>query len=676
MREVHEAYSPVAFVTGALRRHLLLILVLTLLGAAAGVAGAVRQGIQYTATASILLNPLEGNPFAPDGRGEQLVNLETEAQLVRTEGVAALVSRELKTDLSTDELHEVVEVENPANTQVLRISFTADSRSEAIRGAEAFAESYLDYRGTRAKSLTNSRLARIRKQQSNIQTALGDATDELGKTDEGSARHAYLEERVSALASQIASLETEVSTLTATDLVPGQVISPATAPLTAGGTNAVLFGGAGAIAGLALGAMLALFRTRADDRLLEPGDVERLDLRLLGVIGDRERFAGRRERRGRGLPEPYRELRTAVVGSVAAPPVVLTVTSLSPDVSSAPEAAGLATGLARAGFSVVLVDTAGAAGELLTGTQSLPGLAELLAGSGDLRHLLVQPDDNLVLLPFGRPQRTTMDQLLSPQMRSTVGQLREWYDYVLLTGQPVTTADGQALAALTDAVVLVAARKQTTRTELQNATALLARHQSAAVGAIVIDGRPGKVGDTGPASPAPEASSVRPDRPDRPEPRRSEVSEGATSYERRNARTDPSGRDAASRGRSGVSGSTARRGGAATSHPTTAPAHLAAGNAAAGRPADGWPGEVNGHSSNGHSSNGRTAATHGRAGGPVSTRPGEATARPGDGNGRARGAADGFPSPTPGRSEPTPGRSGPNTGHPEATVRAFRADDR
>jgi polysaccharide biosynthesis transport protein len=633
MREASDTYAPVAFATSALRRHLPLILVLVLLGAAAGVAGALHQGIQYTATASILLNPLEGNPFAPDGRGEQLVNLETEAQLVSTEGVAALVSRELKTDLGTDELHELVQVENPTNTQVLRISFAAESRSDAIRGAQAFAESYLDYRGARAESLTNSRLARIRKQQTNIQAALGDATDELGKTDEGSARQAYLEERVSALASQIASLETEVSTLTATDLAPGQVISPATVPLTAGGTNAVLFGGAGAVAGFALGAMIALFRTRADDRLRDPGEVEHLDIRLLGVIGERDRFAGRTQRRGRALPEPYRELRTAVVGSVDTPPVVLSVASLSPDVSAAPEAAGLATGLARAGFSVVLVDTAGTAGELLTGTQSLPGLADLLAGTDDLRHLLVLPEDNLVLLPFGRPQRTTMDQLLSPQMRSTIGQLREWYDYVLLTGQPVTTADGQALAALTDAVVLIAARKLTTRTELHNASALLTRLQSGTVGAIVVDGRPGKVRHEVPDPPDPTARSGRSG------PRNADTPEVAPSYQRRSVRPDPGAPSGAGRGRPVPNGSRRRSG----DHPAT------------GHPASGHP-------ASGQAANGRSATLNGRTG-AATTRPSESNGRPGD--------AVRLPAPAlPDWSEPTNGNGDPASG------RAFRADDR
>ena len=503
MRDVGVPAAPMTFLANALRRHLPLIIVLGIVGAVGGIGLAVRQGISYTATSAILVNPLDGNPFAPDGRGEQLVNLETEAQLVGTEGVAALVARKLKSDLGVDELRSQVQVENPTNTQVLRISFTDTSRPGALRGSQAFADSYLAYRATRARSIADARLTRVRKQQTAIQAKLADVTAELADTAEGSSRRAYLEERTSALASQVASLETEVSTLTAADLEPGQVISPAALPLTAGGTNAVVFGGAGVVAGVALGALVALFRTRADDRLHDPADVENLAIRLLGVITDRNRFGARADTtrtRSRPLPEPYRILRTAIISSVDAPPAALSIASVSADVSAAPEAAGLATGLARAGFSVVIVDTTGETTQLLTGNVALPGLSGILAGTTDLRHVLVQPEDHLVLLPSGKPQRDTMDQLLSPQMRATVRSLREWYDYVLISGQPVTSADGQALAALSDAVLLVAARKFTTHAELQASAAALARVQAVPIGAVVIDGpdaaRPRREGAT------------------------------------------------------------------------------------------------------------------------------------------------------------------------------------
>ncbi len=493
MRDVGDQQAAATFVSNALRRHLVLIIVLGLLGSAAGVAAALRQGIRYTATASVLLNPLQGNPFAPDGRGEQLVNLETEAELVNTAGVSALVIRKLRNDLSADEMKELVGVDNPTNTQVLRISFTGRSRDEALDGTQAFADSYLTYRSKRAKSVADARLARIRKQQSDTQAKLAEVTDELGDTPNSSARRAYLEERVSALASQLASFETEVSTLTAADIDPGQVISPAALPIAAGGTNAVLFGAAGGLAGVLIGALVGLMRTRSDDRLHEPFDVEDAGMPLLGVIADKDRFGARGgPSRGRDLPEPYRELRTAIASSADMPPVALAIASTAANLSAAPEAAGIATGLARAGFSVVIVDTSGEATRLLAGNRPLPGLSGLLAGTEDLRNVLVQPDEDLVLLPFGKPQRGTMDQLLSSKMRATLQRLGDWYQYVIVTGQPATSADGQALASLTDGVVLVAARKQTTLTDLKASVAALARVQTYAVGAVVIDRRPSR----------------------------------------------------------------------------------------------------------------------------------------------------------------------------------------
>ncbi len=238
--------------------------------------------------------------------------------------------------------------------------------------------------------------------------------------------------------------------------------------------------------------LLALLRTRADDRLHDPHEVEDFDLRLLGVIEPKDRFSPRGDTRARlrTLPEPYRELRTAIINSIDTPPVALTIASVSPSVSAAPDAAGLATGLARAGFSVVVVDTTGETTQLLAGNSALPGLSGLLAGTTDLRHVLVQPEDHLVLLPSGKPQRDTMDQLLSPQMRATVRSLREWYDYVLITGQPVTSADGQALASLSDAILLVAARRQSTRAELEASATALARVRSIPVGIVVVEGKP------------------------------------------------------------------------------------------------------------------------------------------------------------------------------------------
>ncbi len=49
----------------------------------------------YKATATVLVSPLEGNPYSPDGRGDDLVNLQTEAQLVTTDRVSKIAGQKL-----------------------------------------------------------------------------------------------------------------------------------------------------------------------------------------------------------------------------------------------------------------------------------------------------------------------------------------------------------------------------------------------------------------------------------------------------------------------------------------------------------------------------------------------------------------------------------------------------
>ena len=77
-----------AALVAALRRSAILILVLVATGTALGVAAGLRRAEDHTARASILVSPLDGNPFYPSGRGDDLINLETEAQLVTSDSVA------------------------------------------------------------------------------------------------------------------------------------------------------------------------------------------------------------------------------------------------------------------------------------------------------------------------------------------------------------------------------------------------------------------------------------------------------------------------------------------------------------------------------------------------------------------------------------------------------------
>jgi polysaccharide biosynthesis transport protein len=485
MRDAEGTSVPASFWVNALRRNVILILVFGVLGAVAGIGFSIYQGQEYVSKAAILIEPLQGNPYEPDSKGDQLVNLETEATLVRTDPVAKLAGAKLPGDQEADELLGQVDVEVPNNTQVLEISATSKERTEARDVAQAFADAYLTYRQQRADSSVKKQLQRISRQQEGTRAQVSQANSELQSEDVTESRKAYLEERINNLNAQLAALESQQSTISATDLTPGQVITPAPLPPGAGVLNFVLFGGAGAFAALFVGFAFAVARTRLDTRIHESPEVERLGVTVLGSVGNR--FGGHGGGgRAPDLSEIYREIRTAIVTSLDSPPVGLTVASADADADASPEAAALAVGLARSGFTVALVDTIGEPTRLLSDRLRLPGLTELLTEQADLQSLLFQPEERLSVLAPGAPDGQTMDRLLSPRMRHTLAQLSEWNDYVIIAGGHAHSADGQALASLTGAVLLVVARHQTRLNDFIECLDVLDRVDAACIGAVLV----------------------------------------------------------------------------------------------------------------------------------------------------------------------------------------------
>lgn len=483
--------APATFWANAIRRNALLVLAFGLIGGLLGIGFAAVTNSGYTATAAVLIDPVQGNPYEPEGQADPVVALETEATLVATDPVAQLTAKRLDDRMSPTELRQEVTVEVPTNTQVLEISVTAPDRELARDAAQAFAESYLEYRKGRGEALIDAQVQEVEQQKAGTQSELTEATTELGTEGLSASRRSYLEERVNTLAARLASLETEESTLTAADLQPGQVITPAEEPPSTVLLTLVLFAGAGAIAMLMLGAAIAIGRDRLDDRMSETTHLERLGLSVFGVVDDRYGMTSTGAR-GHGLapdlPEPYREVRTAVVTALDAPPVGFTVLAAEPGISAAAESAALAVGLARAGFTVALVDTLGEPTRTLADRDRLPGLTELLTEDADLQSLLIQPEDRLNVLPPGTGGKRAMDLLLSHGMRHALADLSEWNDYVIIAGGSASGADGQALASLSGAVVLVVAKGHTERDQVTHSLDVLERVDASCIGAVLVEG--------------------------------------------------------------------------------------------------------------------------------------------------------------------------------------------
>lgn len=479
----------------AIRRHLILIVACTLFVALAGLLVGQRVGDQYEATTSVLLHPLRGNPYTTEERGDDLANLETEAQLVNTDAVIELARDRLDTEQAPERIRTRVSVDVPTNTQVLELTYTARDPEQARAGAEVFAETYLDYRRQRAQQAIDNQLTGLDGQRASVQQQFDETTAELATVGADATRRTYLEERISALAGQLSTLETEQSMLAATDLEPGQILSPARRPDAASGLPTAVFVAAGALAGLLIGLVTALILACTDRRVREPVQLARLGFAPLATVPRAERttppLAWLDSPDGESppaLPVPYRMLRARVLAADHQPPAVIGVVTDHADTACAPEASALAAGLSRAGFTVALVDTRGDVAPLLTDdTEATPGLAELLDQSAELVDLIHPVSATLGVLPVGTNPAGVADRLLSRPMRTLVANLRARCDFVVIAGTDGAAPEGQAIAVLADTTLVLVTRAKATRARLDELHGALRSVDGDILGAVFVE---------------------------------------------------------------------------------------------------------------------------------------------------------------------------------------------
>src|SRR3954469_25675755 len=224
--------------TGVARRHLKLICSLAALATIIGVASGLLLPASAKATATVLISPLDGNPYSTNGRGDDLTNLQSEAALVQADTVEQVVRQKLR---SADRSRVSVTV--PPNTQVLLITYTGSSATAARDGAQAFANGYLTYRSQRAQNVLTDRANKLREQEKKVQQELTNTTKRLATASPG--QKTFLRQRISAYNNQIGVIDEQSNDTAATPVTSGSVITPAQPPNGSLTARAAMFGGAG-----------------------------------------------------------------------------------------------------------------------------------------------------------------------------------------------------------------------------------------------------------------------------------------------------------------------------------------------------------------------------------------------------------------------------------------------
>jgi capsular exopolysaccharide synthesis family protein len=175
------------------------------------------------------------------------------------------------------------------------------------------------------------------------------------------------------------------------------------------------------------------------------------------------------------------------------PPQVLLIASPLASEGKTTIAVNLGVTLARQGFKTCIVDADLRKSRVASifGLESPPfGLTEVLRRSCMLHTALVRVPSmpNLVLLP-GLVSPNAGELICSEDMREVLRQLRAEFQFIIVDSPPIVPyADGRAIAAFADGVILVGRSGVSTKPAMERCLELLEQVRSAPVLEVVLNG--------------------------------------------------------------------------------------------------------------------------------------------------------------------------------------------
>ena len=218
--------------------------------------------------------------------------------------------------------------------------------------------------------------------------------------------------------------------------------------------------------GLALGLLLGFGTAFAiefiDDTIKNPDDLSnKLQLTPLGVIPvgpkDTSLIEVLSDPRA-PVTEAYHSVRTALqFASDHGVPKTLLVTSTRAAEGKSSTSMALAQNFARLGASVLLIDGDLRKPSFRAPSAATEGLSNLLAGANNIRESIHKTNfDRLFLLPSGPIPPNPAELLSTDRFRNILGEIKEWFDYVVVDAPPVLgLADAPLLSSVCEGTLMV-----------------------------------------------------------------------------------------------------------------------------------------------------------------------------------------------------------------------------
>ncbi len=480
-----------------IRRRKVLIAVMTLIGLGLALFYSVALAKEkYVSESDVNVRPVTTSVVVENI--DRLLNMGTERELARSDDVAQLAKARLDKlgwDESLVKVKKRLGVSVLGSTQILSISCSADTRPRAQQCAQAFAESYLDFKKADATATRDATRANVQGALGPIEEKIRQAQDRLASVPPATPAQAQAEAVLKSLEDEASPYRATLADLNGIDTNnPGTIVSPANRPTAAASPKPKLNGIMGAFFGFFLGLLAAFARDRVDGRLRGKSDLEaHLRAPVLATVP-------RTRRNGRAAPtlvtmqhphspasEAYRALRTRIL-VMAERQGMKTIMVASPtgEDGKTAIAANLAVALSQVGKRVVLLSADLRKSDIHTyfGLDNERGLSNVLAGEMPPWEAVQEPPglERLWVFGSGPTPAQPAELLQSELMRELLAERRKVADFVIIEAPAALDAsDCLALAPLVDGILVVADARRTARDDVT-----LVREQFEQVGGTVL----------------------------------------------------------------------------------------------------------------------------------------------------------------------------------------------
>ena len=472
---------------GTIRERWILIVAITVLTTLAAVAYILIAPKEYTAASDVLVSPISSSDTALSSlplikqTSDPTRDVETAARLIVNRQTALRVKRDLGLTEGPNSIANHVNAQPVAQSNIVSVTAKAESAKLAQNLANGF---------TRAV---------VEVQTEQFHSALDTTISALAAR----VRAMTPQQRAASIGPD--SLLAQLARLQALRSQPDPTLrieTTAARPKRPSAPKKKLSIIAGILAGLILGVGSAFALQVLDPRLRREEQLRRLySLPILGRIPRDSRRGQDRalapERLAPSTLEAYRTLRATLAASrvgVTGAPAVL-VTSPSPSEGKSTTAINLASSLALAGNSVILIEAdlrRPSIGDAL-GATAENGTGSVLLGMANLEDSLVETKAYgrylrlLLADTSGAASGFMADQLFLPAARNLVAEAKRLADYVIVDSPPLSEViDALPLAQQVDEVLVVVRLGRTQLTKLQNLGELLATHDIEPVGFAVV----------------------------------------------------------------------------------------------------------------------------------------------------------------------------------------------